>query len=241
MPNVFVELSEQLAREKGIRNGDKVLITTTRGDITALACVTKRFKPMTVQGKTIHHIGVLWHFGFNELCTGDPANRLTPHIGDGNTMIPEYKAWLSRHKEGLNMVNLTNLYDVSKCTACRACQVACKDWNQLPAVIEPFKGNYQTHEDTNADTYTIVRFIEHEDDPVEGVQWNFLKYQCMHCHEPECVRVCPRGAYTKTEWGATVHNPDRCIGCQYCTYACPFHIPKYQKEKRYHNQMHILC
>lgn len=135
-----------------------------------------------------------------------------------------------RHKEGLNMANLTNLYDVSKCTACRACQVACKDWNQLPAVIEPFKGNYQTHEDTNADTYTIVRFIEHEDDPVEGVQWNFLKYQCMHCHEPECMRVCPRGAYTKTEWGATVHNPDRCIGCQYCTYACPFHIPKYQKR-----------
>lgn len=94
VPNVFVELSEQLAREKGIRNGDKVLITTTRGDITALACVTKRFKPMTVQGKTIHHIGVLWHFGFNGYATGDPANRLTPHIGDGNTMIPEYKAWL---------------------------------------------------------------------------------------------------------------------------------------------------
>ena len=52
------------------------------------------------------------------------------------------------------MANLTNLYDVSKCTACRGCMVACKDWNQLPAVIEPFKGNYDTHGgDTNGDTF----------------------------------------------------------------------------------------
>lgn len=128
------------------------------------------------------------------------------------------------------MANMTNLYDTSKCTACRACQVACKNWNQLPAVIEPFKGNYQTHEDVNGDTYTIVRFMEYED-PVDGVQWKFLKYQCMHCSDPACMKVCPRGAYTKTEWGATLHHPDKCIGCQYCSYACPFHIPKYRKRE----------
>lgn len=94
VPDVFVEMSEELAKEKGIRNGDKVIIMTTRGDIKAVACVTKRFKPLNVAGKKIHHIGVLWHFGFNGYATGDPANRLTPHVGDANTTIPEYKAWL---------------------------------------------------------------------------------------------------------------------------------------------------
>ena len=128
------------------------------------------------------------------------------------------------------MAYLTNLYDTSRCTACRGCQVACKNWNPLPAVIEPFQGNYQTHKDTNGDTYTIVRMIETED-PVDGVVWNFLKYQCMHCFEPACMKVCPRVAYTKTDWGATIHDPDKCIGCQYCTYACPFEIPKYRKRE----------
>ncbi len=94
VPNVFVELSEELAREKGIKNGNDVIISSTRGDIKAIACVTKRFKPFNINGKYIHEIGVLWHFGFNGFANGDPANRLTPHIGDGNTMIPEYKAWL---------------------------------------------------------------------------------------------------------------------------------------------------
>lgn len=128
------------------------------------------------------------------------------------------------------MANLTNLYDVSKCTACRGCQVACKDWNQLPAVIEPFRGNYQTHEDTNADTYTIIKFIEHEDDPAKDVTWNFIKYQCMHCLDPACMKVCPQGAISQTNWGAVIKDYDKCIGCQYCTYACPFEIPKYRKR-----------
>ncbi len=128
------------------------------------------------------------------------------------------------------MARMTNLYDVSKCTACRGCQVACKDWNQLPAVIEPFTGNYQTHESTNGDTYTIIKFMEHED-PVDGIQWNFLKFNCMHCFDPACMDVCPQEAITQTEWGAVIKDYDKCIGCQYCTYACPFEIPKYRKRE----------
>ena len=134
----------------------------------------------------------------------------------------------------------TNLYDVSKCTACRGCIIACKDWNQLPAVIEPFKGNYCTHEDTNGDTFTIMRFMEYEEDPADDVKWHFLKYQCMHCLDPACMKVCPRHAYTKTDWGATFHDPEKCVGCQYCTYACPFHIPKYRKRK-IRLQVYTMC
>ena len=94
MPNMIVEMSEELAKEKGIKNGHNVIISTMRGDIEALACVTKRFKPFNVNGKTVHEIGMLWQYGFKGYATGDPANRLTPHIGDANAMCPEYKAWL---------------------------------------------------------------------------------------------------------------------------------------------------
>ena len=128
------------------------------------------------------------------------------------------------------MANMTNLYDSSICTACRACQVACKNWNQLPASIKPFKGNYQTQEDTDGDTFTIVLMNE-VDNAAHGVDWNFAKFQCMHCFDAACMKACPRGAYTKTEWGATIHDPDKCIGCQYCTYACPFGVPKHRKRE----------
>jgi formate dehydrogenase iron-sulfur subunit len=76
------------------------------------------------------------------------------------------------------MANMANLFDSSKCTACRGCQVACKNWNRLPAVIEPFKGSYQTKESTDADTYTIVKMNEYEH-PVDGIQWKFAKFQCI--------------------------------------------------------------
>ncbi len=94
MPNMFVEISEELAKIKKILNGGKVIVSTTRGDIEAIACVTKRLKPFKVDGKVIHQIGMVWQFGFKGYATGDIANRLTPHIGDANTMCPEYKAWL---------------------------------------------------------------------------------------------------------------------------------------------------
>jgi formate dehydrogenase major subunit len=94
VPHMYVEISEELAKEKGIKNKDKIIVSSARGDVTAHAMVTKRFKPYKLKGGTIHHIGMPWHFGYKGYATGDTANRLTPHIGDANTMIPEYKAFL---------------------------------------------------------------------------------------------------------------------------------------------------
>ncbi len=102
MPNAFVELSEQLASAwpTPIENGDIVEIKTKRTilygalPMKAVACVTKRFKPYTLNGDTYHHIGVVWHFGYTGYCTGDSANLLTAHIGDANTGIPESKAFI---------------------------------------------------------------------------------------------------------------------------------------------------
>ncbi|HWR68199.1 MAG TPA: molybdopterin dinucleotide binding domain-containing protein, partial [Desulfomonilia bacterium] len=96
VPNQFVEISEELAKEKGIVNGQKVRITSVRNveGIEVQAMVTKRLKPFTIQGKTHHMVGITWHFGYKGLVTGGNANDLTPFIGDPNTMIPEYKAFL---------------------------------------------------------------------------------------------------------------------------------------------------
>ena len=94
MSEMFVEISEELAEEKGIKNKDKVIVSSARGSIEAYAMVTKRFKPYTIRGTKVHQLGMPWHFGYKGIVTGGTANRLTPHIGDGNTMIPEYKAFL---------------------------------------------------------------------------------------------------------------------------------------------------
>ena len=94
MPDMFIEMSESLGKAKGIKNGDKVRISTARGHIVAYAVVTNRFKPFKLNGKAYEQIGLPWHFGFKGLAKGDSANRLTPHVGDANTNIPEYKAFL---------------------------------------------------------------------------------------------------------------------------------------------------
>jgi formate dehydrogenase-N alpha subunit len=96
VPQQFVEMSEELAKEKGITFGDKVRLTSIRNveGIEAYAMITKRLKPFIIGGKTYHMVGTTWHFGYKGLVTGPIANDLTPFIGDPNTMIPEYKAFL---------------------------------------------------------------------------------------------------------------------------------------------------
>ena len=100
-PEMFVEMSEELAAEKGIKSGDMVVVKSARGELKAVAIVTKRFKPLTVNGQTVHQVGMPWHFGwgggderYQALARGEAANKLTPHVGDANTTIPEYKAFL---------------------------------------------------------------------------------------------------------------------------------------------------
>ncbi len=94
VPDMYVEMSEELAAERGIEKGDGVIVSTARGDIKAVAVVTKRFQSLIVNGKTIHQIGVLWHWGYSGMAKGDSGNILTPHVGDANTTIPEYKTFL---------------------------------------------------------------------------------------------------------------------------------------------------
>jgi formate dehydrogenase major subunit len=94
VPDNFVEMSRELAATRGITNGDRVRVRTARGEIEVYALVTGRFRPFTVDGRTVHQVGIPYHFGFMGLGKGAIANTLTPHVGDANTMIPEYKAFL---------------------------------------------------------------------------------------------------------------------------------------------------
>jgi formate dehydrogenase major subunit len=93
-PQMFIELSEELAGERGIAAGDLVEVASIRGSVRAVAIPTKRFRPLTVQGKTVHTVGIPWCFGWTTADAGDSANFVTPNIGDPNTMIPETKTFL---------------------------------------------------------------------------------------------------------------------------------------------------
>jgi len=95
-PQVFCEISLELAKLRGIKNGDRVIVETQRGRLEAVAIVTSRLKPFNVAGQTVHQIGLPWHFGWlHPKDGGDSANLLTPTIGDPNTMIPESKAFMA--------------------------------------------------------------------------------------------------------------------------------------------------
>lgn len=95
MPSQFIEISEELASEKGIASGDMVRVWNNRGSVEVNAVVTKRIKPFTVHGNTQHLVGLTHHFGWSDLFgTGDVVNDLTPNVGDPNSQTPEYKAFL---------------------------------------------------------------------------------------------------------------------------------------------------
>jgi len=94
-PEFFVEISEQLAKEKGIKKGGWVRVWSKRGSVKAKAVVTKRIKPMLIDGKTVHVVGIPLHWGFTGAARkGFGPNSLTPFVGDANIETPEYKAFL---------------------------------------------------------------------------------------------------------------------------------------------------
>ena len=94
-PQMFCEMSPELAKMRGIANGEKVILESTRGSLWAKAIVTERITPFTVLGQTIHQVGIPWHYGWTwPKHGGDSANILCPSVGDPNTGIPETKAFM---------------------------------------------------------------------------------------------------------------------------------------------------
>ena len=94
-PQLFCEMDEELAKLKGIKNADLVIVESPRGKVEAVAIVTKRFKPLKVEGSVVHMVGLPYHYGWvHPKNGGDSANLLTPSVGDPNTKIPETKAFM---------------------------------------------------------------------------------------------------------------------------------------------------
>jgi len=118
------------------------------------------------------------------------------------------------------------LIDVSKCMGCRGCQVACKQWNQLPAEKTEFTGTYQNPPKLSGKTWTLISFNEVEGTaPEKPTEWLFRKQQCLHCGTAACLQVCPTGAIKRDENGIVHIDQAICTGCKYCVETCPFGTP----------------
>jgi formate dehydrogenase major subunit len=91
MPEFFCEVSPELAAERGLRHGDWATIVTARSAIEGRVMVTDRMKPLRVQGRTIHQVGVPYHWGRRGIVTGDSGNELTSLVLDSNVHISEFK------------------------------------------------------------------------------------------------------------------------------------------------------
>lgn len=94
MPEFFVEIPEGLAQQIGVRNGGRVRVRSARGEVVGVAIVTRRLRPLVVDGRQMWQIGVPIHWGFRGLTLGPMANLLTPDAGDANTRAPEFKGFL---------------------------------------------------------------------------------------------------------------------------------------------------
>jgi Fe-S-cluster-containing dehydrogenase component len=120
------------------------------------------------------------------------------------------------------------LYDATICTGCKACMSACNAVNDLSPDTGTSDGKWQMPIDLNSKTKNIIQLYK---DP-GGVEWSFVKRQCMHCLDPACVSGCPFGALHKDATsGAVTWKASACIGCRYCQIACPYQVPQFEWDR----------
>ena len=131
--------------------------------------------------------------------------------------------------------------DTTVCIGCKACEVACKEWNNLPADEVGLTGHsYDNTGALSANTWRHVAFIEKKqadreakeswpgvrdnEQPAFQSGWLMMSDVCKHCHHAPCMEACPTGALFKTEFDTVVVQQDICNGCGYCVPACPFGV-----------------
>ncbi len=125
---------------------------------------------------------------------------------------------------------VAKLIDTTLCIGCKACQVACSEWNDLRDEIGTNVGVYDNPSDLTAESWTVMRFAEHETSE-EDIEWLIRKDGCMHCVDPGCLKACPSpGAIIQYANGIVDFNQDKCIGCGYCITGCPFDVPRISKK-----------
>lgn len=111
--------------------------------------------------------------------------------------------------------------DSSKCTGCKTCQLSCKDNKDLDVGVN-YRRVYE---------YAGGNWVKDGEAWQQDVFSYYLSIACNHCSEPACTKVCPSGAMHKREDGFVVVDTETCIGCKYCSMACPYGAPQYNAEK----------
>ncbi|ABF39460.1 4Fe-4S ferredoxin, iron-sulfur binding protein [Candidatus Koribacter versatilis Ellin345] len=122
----------------------------------------------------------------------------------------------------------TTLVDITKCIGCRACQVACKHWNEGEGEATELEYNlgFQNPATLSAKTLTLITFHELPNEQAQGgLNYLFTMRRCLHCLEPACTSACPTTALARMADGPVGYDADKCIGCRYCVWACPWGVP----------------
>jgi len=113
--------------------------------------------------------------------------------------------------------------DATLCIGCKACEVACKQWNQLPADGLEFTGHsYDNTKHLGATTWRHVAFKEKIGDKL--AKWLMVSDVCKHCADAPCQQSCPTGSIVYNQFGSVYVQADICNGCGYCVSACPFGV-----------------
>jgi len=122
----------------------------------------------------------------------------------------------------------STLIDITKCIGCRACQVACKQWNDRDGEQTELEWNLglQNPATLSAKTLTLITYHELPDEKAPGgLNYLFTMRRCLHCLEPACASACPTTALNRSADGPVGYDADKCIGCRYCIWACPWGVP----------------
>ena len=125
--------------------------------------------------------------------------------------------------------------DSTLCIGCKACEVACKEWNNLPADNVGLTGHsYDNTGRLGAHTWRHVTFLETgtraTEMPPYQSNWLMMSDVCKHCDPAPCLEACPTGALFRTEFDTVVVQQDICNGCGYCVPACPFGVVELAPE-----------
>jgi formate dehydrogenase iron-sulfur subunit len=124
------------------------------------------------------------------------------------------------------------LTDATICIGCKACEVACKEWNEVPADGYVWSGlSYDNTQSLGASTWRHVLFLEQPltagpqiADTKDPFRWVFLSDVCKHCANAGCLEACPTGSIVRTDLGTVLVQKDVCNGCGYCIVTCPFGV-----------------
>ena len=119
--------------------------------------------------------------------------------------------------------------DTSVCIGCKACEVACKQWNQLPANDHGFLGeSLDNTGNLDGKTWRHVKIIDNVPDETMGTgngkAFLLMSDVCKHCEHASCMDVCPTGAIIRTEFDTVFIQEDVCNGCRNCISACPYKV-----------------